>query len=258
MNIKFYKYHGTGNDFIIIDDRNTFFDHTNFKLIASLCKRSTGIGADGLILLRSHSKYDFEMLYFNSNGYESTLCGNGSRCIVALANKLGIIKFNTIFQAIDGAHKAKITNNVVSLQMNDVFSIEKNNNICILNTGSPHFVKLVDDIDNFDVLNKGRQLRNSTEFADDGINVNFVQIKSNVLHVRTYERGVEAETLSCGTGVVASAISVHTLSLIKNNAINVKTIGGNLSVSFENNNQYYQNIWLSGPATFVYSGSIKC
>ncbi len=256
MNIKFYKYHGTGNDFIIIDDRNKFFDHTNFKLIASLCKRSTGVGADGLILLRSHDKFDFEMLYFNSNGYESTLCGNGARCIVSLANKLGIIKFNTVFKAIDGAHNAKITNNVVSIQMNDVFSIEKNNNMCVLNTGSPHCVKLVEDIDNFDVFNNGRQLRNSTEFFGDGINVNFAQIKSNVLHVRTYERGVEAETLSCGTGVVASAISVHRLSLIKNNVIDVKTMGGNLSVSFENNNQYYQNIWLSGPAIFVYSGII--
>lgn len=256
MNIKFYKYHGTGNDFIIIDDRNKFFDYTNFKLIASLCKRSTGVGADGLILLRSHDKFDFEMLYFNSNGYESTLCGNGARCIVSLANKLGIIKFNTVFKAIDGAHNAKITNNVVSIQMNDVFSIENNNNMCVLNTGSPHCVKLVDDIDNFDVFNNGRQLRNSTEFVGDGINVNFAQIKSNVLHVRTYERGVEAETLSCGTGVVASAISVHRLSLIKNNVIDVKTMGGNLSVSFENNNQYYQNIWLSGPAIFVYSGII--
>ena len=256
MNIKFYKYHGTGNDFIIIDDRNKFFDYTNFKLIASLCKRSTGVGADGLILLRSHDKFDFEMLYFNSNGYESTLCGNGARCIVSLANKLGIIQFNTVFKAIDGAHNAKITNNVVSIQMNDVFSIEKNNNMCVLNTGSPHCVKLVDDIDNFDVFNNGRQLRNSTEFVGDGINVNFAQIKSNVLHVRTYERGVEAETLSCGTGVVASAISVHRLSLIKNNVIDVETMGGNLSVSFENNNQYYQNIWLSGPAIFVYSGII--
>jgi diaminopimelate epimerase len=258
MNINFYKYHGSGNDFIIIDDRNNTFDSSNFNLIASLCKRSIGIGADGLILLRNHREYDFEMLYFNSNGHESTMCGNGGRCIVAFANNLGVIGSNTVFKAIDGVHKAKIIKHNVTLQMTDVLDIKKKNDLCLLNTGSPHCVKLVDDIYSYDVLEKGRELRNSPIFLKHGVNVNFVEFKSDILHVRTYERGVEAETLSCGTGVVAAAISMHHMKFIKSNFINIKTIGGELSVSFENNNDCYNNIWLCGPATLVYSGNFKC
>jgi len=258
MNINFYKYHGTGNDFIIIDDRNNTFDSSNFNLIASLCKRNFGIGADGLILLRNHSNYDFEMLYFNSNGHESTMCGNGARCIVAFANKLDIIGPNTVFKAIDGVHKAKIINNNITLQMKDVLDIKKKNNFYLLNTGSPHCVKLVDDIYRYDVVEKGRELRNSPFFLKHGVNVNFVEFKSDILHVRTYERGVEAETLSCGTGVVAAAISMHHMKFIKSKSINIKTIGGELSVTFENNNESYINIWLCGPASLVYSGNVKC
>lgn len=258
MNIDFYKYQGTGNDFIIIDDRDKVFDSTNFELISSLCERSIGIGADGLILFRSHHEYDFEMIYFNSNGHESTMCGNGGRCIVAFANKLGFVGSNTVFKAIDGVHKARIINNNITLQMQDVLSIKKEENHCVLNTGSPHCVKLVDDIYRFDVLNNGRKLRNSPTFLKHGINVNFVQVKSDILHVRTYERGIEAETLSCGTGVVAASVSMHYLKRIKDNVINIKTMGGELSVSFEKNNECYRNIWLSGPATFVYTGNIQC
>ena len=255
MIFEFYKYQGTGNDFIIIDDRKKLFDVDDQKLIAALCERRLGIGADGLILLRNHSKLDFEMLYFNSDGFQSTMCGNGGRCIIAFANLLGICKNQTIFLAIDGEHEGKIIDKNIYLKMQDVTKIDKVNDGLVLNTGSPHFVKMVDDINSININQEGSKIRNSSIFKADGINVNFV---NDAFEVRTYERGVESETLSCGTGVVATAIAMHYTNFIQEDCVDIKTKGGFLVVSFESKNEIYRNIWLSGEGSMVYSGEFEC
>lgn len=257
MIIDFYKYQGTGNDFILIDDRENVFDITNNQLVADICERRMGIGADGLILLRTHKQYDFEMIYFNSDGYQSSMCGNGGRCIVAFANMLGIIKNETVFMAIDGVHEAKINKHEVCLKMQDVIKINKIGDDLFLDTGSPHYVKLVDNCDTVDIEKAGREIRNSASFKKDGVNVNFAS-NTDKLKVRTYERGVERETLSCGTGVVATAIAMHYNSSIKEDFVVLKTLGGSLSVSFEEFKGSYKNIWLSGETNMVYSGEFSC
>lgn len=257
MKFTFYKYQGTGNDFVIIDNRETNLALTE-QNINTLCDRRFGIGADGLMLLEEDSDYDFGMKYFNSDGKESTMCGNGGRCMVSFAKLLGIINKETKFKAVDGVHKATIHDDeTISLEMQDVSDIAKVNNNYYLNTGSPHYVLFRDDIDKIDVLNRGREIRYSGEFKPEGTNVNFVEAKNDVLYVRTYERGVENETLSCGTGVTASAISASIHTETDKSSYKIITKGGNLHVSFKKiDNNSFVNIWLTGPATFVFKGEI--
>jgi diaminopimelate epimerase len=257
MIIEFYKYQGTGNDFIMIDDREKEFDLTENDLIAALCERRMGIGADGLILLREHGTLDFEMIYFNADGKQSSMCGNGGRCIIAFAQMLEMIEDETTFMAIDGEHKGRLMDDGIYLQMQDVKKIEGVGDGLVLNTGSPHYIEMVDDLDNLDVNKEGRKIRNSAPFKKEGINVNFV-LDANELQLRTYERGVEAETLSCGTGVVATAIAMHYANCIEETLVNVKTKGGELTVSFEEFNSGYRNIWLSGEASMVFAGEFAC
>ena len=257
MIIEFYKYQGTGNDFIMIDDREKEFDLTDNDLIAALCERRMGIGADGLILLREHGTLDFEMIYFNADGKESSMCGNGGRCIIAFAQMLEMTGNETTFMAIDGEHKGRLMDDGIYLQMQDVKKIEGVGDGLVLNTGSPHYIEMVDELDYIDVDKQGRKIRNSAPFKKDGINVNFV-LDASGLQVRTYERGVEAETLSCGTGVVATAIAMHYANCIEETLVNVKTKGGELTVSFEEFNGGYRNIWLSGEASMVFAGEFAC
>ncbi|MFL0101983.1 diaminopimelate epimerase [Tenacibaculum maritimum] len=256
MNLTFYKYQGTGNDFILVDNRAKIFPKNNTKIISQLCHRHFGIGADGLILLEEDFDTDFRMIYYNADGYESTMCGNGGRCIVAFAHKLGIFQKETSFIAIDGIHYAAIKNTSVSLQMIDVDTIEMHPNYIFTNTGSPHHVQLVENITDFNVFSEGRKIRNAI-YGLEGSNVNFVeQINQNTFRVRTYERGVENETLACGTGVTAVAIGMHTLQKTNANTIHLLVEGGELEVSFSNEKKLYSNIFLTGKATFVFTGTI--
>lgn len=259
MLLHFYKYQGTGNDFILIDNRagNILLEHAT---IAALCDRRFGIGADGLMLLELQAGYDFRMVYYNSDGNESSMCGNGGRCIVSFAQRLGLGtngKFH--FMAIDGAHEAIIEGTRVELKMQDVRNIEKLDEGYFLNTGSPHFVKFVSGLTAFDVVREGRAIRYSDTYADEGTNVNFIESIGEEIHVRTYERGVEDETYSCGTGVTACALvsALTGISTGRNNCI-IKTPGGTLEVSFERVlEQNFYNIWLKGDALFVYKGEVE-
>ncbi|MBK7883384.1 MAG: diaminopimelate epimerase [Chitinophagaceae bacterium] len=259
MTINFYKYQGTGNDFVIMDNRTNIYNSLTVLQIKHICDRHFGIGADGLMLLQLKEGYDFEMLYYNADGQLSTMCGNGGRCMVKFAHQIGINKDKYHFIAIDGEHTAEIeTNGKIKLQMKDVDAIEKHGSYYILNTGSPHFVKYANDILNMDVYEKGAAIRYSTDFKKEGINVNFVEILGEEsIYVRTYERGVENETLSCGTGVTAAAlVSAHNDNGF--NCITVNTKGGHLSVEFEKTGaDHFKNIWLCGPAEFVFKGNIE-
>lgn len=258
MLLHFYKYQGTGNDFILIDNRKNEIDFTG-EQIKFLCDRRFGIGADGLMLLELEPGADFKMVYFNSDGNESSMCGNGGRCISAFANKLGVINDRAKFIAIDGIHDAVIHEGFVSLKMNDVKSIEKTDDYFFLNTGSPHYVKFVEDVNHFDVFEEGKKIRYNDRFAAEGTNVNFIEKKEDSVFVRTYERGVENETLSCGTGVTASALvaAINGVSSGKNYC-KVSTLGGELRVKFDKvlESNFY-NIWLEGPAEFVFEGNIE-
>lgn len=255
MNIPFYKYQGTGNDFVIIDNRSLFFPKENTEVINNLCDRHFGIGADGLILLENDATTDFKMVYFNADGNESTMCGNGGRCIVAFAYFLDLFSDKTTFTAIDGLHNAAINNDIVSLQMIDVDEIEVKKHHTYLNTGSPHHVQLVDNLEDFLVVIAGRKIRNA--YGDEGSNVNFVEkIDAKNFSVRTYERGVEDETLACGTGVTAVAVAMHKTNVTSEKNINLKVVGGELQVSFEVENNVYKNVFLKGPARFVFKGKI--
>ena len=257
MKIDFYKYHGTGNDFIIIDNRTsgTFLKKNQ---IIRLCDRHFGIGADGLMFIENHPFLDFHMSYYNSDGNESTMCGNGGRCLVAFAKSIGIVSDSAIFNAIDGVHNAIInSDDSISLKMKDIDDIKFINTNYLLNTGSPHYVIFDQNVSKIDVFKKGSEIRNSKEFAPSGVNVNFVEIINDELFVRTYERGVENETLSCGTGVTASAISAAIKLNTDKNSWKIKTIGGKLSVRFDKiNSQSFTDIWLTGPAAFVFKGEI--
>lgn len=252
--LEFYKYQGTGNDFVMIDNRDLEFPK-NKEAIEKLCDRRFGIGGDGLILLENDEKTDFKMVYYNSDGNESTMCGNGGRCIVAFAHFLDVFENNCVFNAIDGLHEAEIINGIVKLKMIDVDHISKDGNDFVLNTGSPHYVKYVENLENFEVYQEGYKIRNSTNYVSEGINVNFVeQENENKIFVRTYERGVEDETFSCGTGVTAAAL---TFLKDKNlQSVDVKVLGGNLKVFAEKEGENFKNIWLEGSAKQVFKGKI--
>ncbi len=255
--MQFTKYQGTGNDFIIFDNRNNEINLTK-EQIAKLCDRKFGIGADGLMLLQLKESYDFEMIYYNADGGESTMCGNGGRCLVHFAKHIGIQAETYNFIAIDGPHQAFFDDNGwVHLKMQDVNEIIQHKGQFELNTGSPHYVLEVNDLANTNVFEKGKLIRNSKLFVEKGINVNFVEVTGNgSIFVRTYERGVENETLSCGTGVTAAAIiNAHNDSGF--NAVKIKTLGGMLRVEYNKKSETsFDDIWLCGPATIVFVGII--
>lgn len=254
--ISFYKYQGTGNDFIMIDHRNPVMEF-NTATIEKLCDRRFGIGADGFIALQKSDNYDFEMKYYNADGNESTMCGNGGRCIVQFAHDLGIIGDRTSFVAIDGPHEGIVTKDKVQLKMTDVTDIKADGSNFILNTGSPHYVIFKANIDDIDIVPEARKIRYSAQFPK-GINVNFVEITGNqTIKVRTYERGVEDETYSCGTGVVASSLCFALLTQTSNNIVDVITKGGHLSVQFEKSAEGFNNIYLHGKAVKVFEGTIQ-
>lgn len=260
MTFHFYKYQGTGNDFIIADNRDGRYNQLHTAQINTLCHRRFGIGADGLMLLNNREGYDFEMKYYNADGKEGSMCGNGGRCITKFAWHLGLHRETYHFLASDGPHEAEIDiAGIVSLKMKDVDRIRKFHSDFILNTGSPHYIKLVTDVMDLDVYRKGHEIRYSREFAEEGINVNFVEQEenSNRIRVRTYERGVEDETFSCGTGVTAAAlVSYHNEAGF--NEVEVTTLGGKLSVEYErSSDEQYHNIWLCGPAEKVYEGQLE-
>ncbi|MBU2940647.1 diaminopimelate epimerase [Lacinutrix sp. C3R15] len=258
MTHTFYKYQGTGNDFVMIDNRLKTFNKKDTKKVAFLCDRRFGIGADGLILLENHETADFKMVYYNADGNESTMCGNGGRCIVAFANFLNIVKDHTTFQAIDGMHDAIIEDDIIKLHMQNVDLVEKHANHIFLNTGSPHHVQKEANLKTFDIKSKGAKIRYGSPYNEAGTNVNFVsKINDSTFAVRTYERGVEDETLSCGTGVTAVAIAMHYIGETEKNLINLKVQGGELQVSFVKKGEAYQDIWLIGPAKQVFKGTIS-
>lgn len=257
MQLSFYKYHGTGNDFILIDNRMNQV-HLSTLQIAHLCHRRFGIGADGLMLLNLLNGYDFEMKYFNADGAEGSMCGNGGRCLTQFAYDMGIRKNHYHFIATDGTHEAIIGHSGwVKLKMKDVDTIVQQEDDFILNTGSPHYVQSVKQLNKLDVFTEGQKIRYNNQFKEQGINVNFVEQETDgSLKVRTYERGVEDETFSCGTGVTAAAIAHHSGS-IGIHQIQISTKGGKLLVEFEKiADQLYKNIWLCGPASFVFKGTI--
>jgi diaminopimelate epimerase len=262
MHLRISKYHGTGNDFILIDNRKPLFSGGE-DMVKHLCHRRFGVGADGLILLQNKEGYDFEMVYFNADGKTSSMCGNGGRCIAAFAHRLGIIAENATFLAADGPHNARILSYdetshqaVVSLHMQNVTDIQKGEDYYFLNTGSPHYVTYVDDVSTVSVNDVGKKIRNSERFRQIGTNVNFVQETDNVLNIRTYERGVEEETWSCGTGVTAAAL-VTAYKSGHQGAYNIETPGGSLKVHFEKNGNGFKNIFLEGPAVLVFDGEIN-
>ncbi len=259
MQIDFYKYQGTGNDFVMIDNRLATFPKNNTQLIEHLCDRRFGIGADGLILLENDTETDFRMVYYNSDGNQSSMCGNGGRCLVAFAKKLNVIENNTTFIATDGLHHATISaDGLVSLQMIDVDAIQTTQEFSFLNTGSPHHVQLVEDLEHYNVKENGAAIRYSELYGKQGSNINFVKkIDATTFSVRTYERGVEDETLACGTGVTAVAIAMNATGKTNATSIHLNVEGGKLAVSFDKKDGHYTNIFLIGPAEFVFKGTIE-
>lgn len=260
MNVQFEKYHGTGNDFILVDIRNHAIPSTT-DIIVHLCDRHYGIGADGLIMLGNSDSSDFSMRYFNADGLEASFCGNGGRCVAAFAQGLGIIKKEARFTAADGEHRAVImhvakTIYTVSLEMSDVVPSCWTDDHIVLETGSPHLIMLSEGIQTMDVFREGRKIRNDPRFAPDGINVNFIEHIDNSLHIRTYERGVEDETLSCGTGVTAAAIA-WAIKYKKASPIVLQARGGSLKVHFLSGKDKFTEIRLEGPAEYVFSGNIE-
>jgi len=299
--LTFYKYHGAGNDFVVIDNRLNLFDKTDIKLVKKICHRRFGVGADGILLLENskvlsqttcHSEasnaeesfgingkillrqladqddknneirseaYDFEMVYINSDGSYGAMCGNGGRCIVAFADSLGILKDlkNINFKVVDTVYQAQIINGQVRLKMQDVSAITQRNGLPFLYSGStPHQVIMVKDLDTFPVVEQGRKIRYGDKDLR-GVNVNYVEQKDGLFQVRTYERGVEDETLACGTGATSVAIYLASQNLLKENKATIVMPGGTLKVSFErNSNGSYENIWLEGPVVCVYEGRV--
>ena len=255
MGFEFYKYQGTGNDFIMIDGRNNAVKFSANEIL-SLCDRRFGIGADGLIILKEEKGVDFLMDYYNADGTQS-FCGNGSRCAQAFALKLGMIEKASRFKAIDGIHEGKIEGSSFATKMGNVDRVDRVGSDYFIHTGSPHYIKYVKNVDEVDLENEGRAVRNSESFIKEGTNVNFVSVGEDHLKVRTYERGVEGETLSCGTGVTAVAISFLHQMNSKQSAVNIVTKGGNLRVELtRKDTNLFEDIWLVGPAKHVFSGEI--
>jgi diaminopimelate epimerase len=259
MNVKFHKYQGAGNDFILLNNRYNSYTALSESQIKLLCDRHFGIGADGLMLLEDLKGHDFKMVYFNSDGRQSTMCGNGGRCIVRFAQDLKIINASTNFLAIDGPHDAKIEENgIVSLKMIDVHYEFKDGADYILNTGSPHYVVFADSVSKIDIVEEARAIRYSEPYKEHGINVNFVKINdAQSIEIRTYERGVENETLSCGTGVVAASLAFALKENLNSGRIHVAAKGGKLFVDFKRDGNSFTDIWLNGPAVKVFEGSIE-
>ncbi|UIR56116.1 diaminopimelate epimerase [Sphingobacterium sp. SRCM116780] len=256
--IKFSKYQGAGNDFILIDNRNLGFDRKNEDLIKQLCDRRFGIGADGLMLLQAIENFDFEMVYFNADGREGTMCGNGGRCIVAYARDLNLIHDKTVFLAVDGVHQANLEGNLIDLQMIDVEKIDRDGEAYVINTGSPHYITFKNKLADLDVFNDGYQIRNNQTYKKEGINVNFIEKEGDTGYfLRTFERGVEDETFACGTGATAAAM---TIALAENRngkiTIPIRVLGGQLYISFLKDGHSFTQVYLKGPATFVYNGTI--
>ena len=253
--VKFYKYQGTGNDFILIDDREQLLKDLGKDLIGRWCDRRFGIGADGVILLRNHPECDFEMVYFNPDGSQS-LCGNGSRCAVKFAHDLGIIDKLCTFMAVDGPHQGSIDQNIISIKMQDVAKLEEVDGEYFIDTGSPHHIKMVQQLSKVDVYKEGKTIRNSKRYRPGGTNVNFIESANGEVRIRTFERGVEDETLSCGTGVTAAALVMGSMGYPS--PVDVKAVGGNLRVSFNQLADHsFQDVYLSGPAEKVFEGTIS-
>ena len=257
MKIKFYKYQGAGNDFVMIDNREGGFP-VKTETIAKICDRNFGIGGDGLILLENDAESDFRMVYFNSDGNESTMCGNGGRCIVRFAHDLQVTDEKMTFNAIDGLHHAVVDGDTIRLQMIDVQEVEDHDRYLFMNTGSPHHVEFVKNVADVDVYNLGKKIRNGSPYFEAGSNVNFVEVlPSKTLKIRTYERGVEDETLACGTGITAAAIASYVRGFVKDSDIKIEALGGKLSVNFDEKNNTFENVWLNGPAVRVFEGEIE-
>jgi len=259
MQLEFYKYQGAGNDFVMIDNRSGFFPKENTQLIAHLCDRRFGIGGDGLILLENDSETDFKMVYYNSDGNQSSMCGNGGRCLVAFAKDLKVIADKTTFIATDGLHHASFEENgLVSLQMIDVPAITIKNDHSFLNTGSPHHVQMVEDLEHYNIKEEGAAIRYGELYGAAGSNINFVKkIDDTTFRLRTYERGVEDETLACGTGATAVAIAMNATGQTDATVVNINVEGGKLVVSFDKNPNGFTNVFLKGPAEFVFKGTIN-
>lgn len=259
MQLEFFKYQGTGNDFVMIDNRSGFFPKENVQLVARLCDRRFGIGGDGLILLEKDTDTDFKMVYYNSDGNQGSMCGNGGRCLVAFAKDLSVIKDKCTFIATDGLHHATVANDgIVSLQMIDVTNIKKENDYTFMNTGSPHHVQMVENLEDYNVKENGAALRYGTLYGAAGSNINFVKkINEDTFSLRTYERGVEDETLACGTGATAVAIAMNATGQTNASSIKLNVEGGKLAVSFDKMGDVFTNVFLIGPAEFVFKGIIE-
>ncbi|GAB3909626.1 diaminopimelate epimerase [Mucilaginibacter boryungensis] len=261
MKLSFYKYQGAGNDFVLVDNRQSTVNHNDPALIARLCDRRFGIGGDGMMFLQNKEGFDFEMVYYNSDGQPSSMCGNGGRCIVAFAKFLGVIDSETEFLAVDGPHYARISEegNWVSLQMIDVDTIDRDAEAYVLNTGSPHYVQLTGGLENKNVYHDGQAIRNNDTYKAKGINVNFVEpMEKGGYFVRTFERGVEDETFACGTGVTAVALAMAKhYNQTGHITTPIKALGGHMQIRFDRNGDQFTNIYLEGPATQVFKGEIE-
>lgn len=260
MKVQFYKYQGAGNDFVLVDNRFIGFNHHDRALITKICDRRFGVGADGILFLQNHVDYDFEMVYYNADGRPSSMCGNGGRCIVAFAKFLGVIENETKFLAVDGPHYAKIADSGdwVSLQMIDVDHIAPDGDAYVLNTGSPHYVSLTTGLDTKDVYNDGYAIRNNDTYRAEGININFVEPAAEGYFVRTFERGVEAETFACGTGVTAAALAMAKhLNQTGHIVTPIKVLGGKLTIRFNYDGVRFTDIFLEGPAEKVFEGFLE-
>ena len=256
--IQFSKYQGAGNDFILIDNRKGLLQRKNDDLVKKLCDRRFGIGGDGLMLLQYTENFDFEMVYYNADGAEGTMCGNGGRCIVAFARDLNIINEKTDFLAVDGPHEAEILADQVNLGMIDVHHVSRDGDAFVLNTGSPHYIEKVEGLKTMDVFKAGYTIRNNDTYGTQGINVNFIEAEGDGFFVRTFERGVEDETYACGTGATAAAMAMAIDQDLQGDiSIPVRVLGGQLYISFHREGDSFTNVYLKGPANFVFSGEIE-
>lgn len=255
--LRFYKYQGAGNDFILVDNRKLTFPKET-SLIKKLCDRRLGIGADGFILIEEDASpdVDFKMLYYNADGKLGSMCGNGGRCAVRFANELAIIGGKTVFSGYGGLYHARLEKELVALNTQDVKEVQQVGQDYVLDTGSPHFVRFVKEIDRYDVGKKGREIRYSPDYKEEGINVNFVEKKNSNYKIRTYERGVESETLACGTGAIAAALCIA-LRYSIHSPIQLQALGGLLEIRFERKAEQFTHIWLIGPAKKVFETELK-